>query len=227
MVHWKIEKSAFTVNLLEFKAPWSTLPILGESLVLVAAWSRQEGTGGGFFWIISLKQVERWAGAGSEAWPFFLNVRLSFSAALQGRREVACHTTETYGVTSTDMLQIKPVFTHTNCCFKYGYRYVYLAKRDIAAVLAMFTTLDMWGIFELVWMTPASPQPKAASSAACKRRKLIIKIQICNCTPAPTPKGAIITGITLGTSVGCVCLSRASKLRVQWVKYTHLVILHL
>ncbi len=117
MVHWKTEKSASTVNLQEFEALWSTLPTLGESLVLVAAWSRQEGTGGGFFWIISLKQVEKWAGAGSEAWPFFLSVRLSFSAALQGRREVACHTTETYGVASTDMLQIKPVFTHTNCCF--------------------------------------------------------------------------------------------------------------
>lgn len=54
-------------------------------MVLVAAWSRQEGTGGGFFWMISLKQVEKCAGAGSVAWPFFLDVRLSFSAALQGR----------------------------------------------------------------------------------------------------------------------------------------------
>ena len=58
-------------------------------MVRVAAWSRQEGTGGGFFWTISLKQVERWEGAGSEAWPFFLNVRLSFSAALQGKKELA------------------------------------------------------------------------------------------------------------------------------------------
>lgn len=104
-------------------------------------------------------------------------------------------------------------YTH-QLLFYYRYRYVYLAKRDIAAVLAMVTTLDMWGIFELVCTTPASPQPRAASSAACKRRKLIIKIQICNCTPAPSPKGAIITGITLGTSVGCVCLTRASRLRV-------------
>lgn len=43
-------------NMMESEA--HTLPTLGESLVLVAAWSRQGGTGTGFFWISSLKQVE-------------------------------------------------------------------------------------------------------------------------------------------------------------------------
>ena len=68
----------------------------------------------------------------------------------------------------------------------------------------MVTTLDMWGIFELVCTIPAPPQPRAvASSAACKGRELIIKIQIYNCTPAaPTPKGAIIMGITLRDTCG-------------------------
>lgn len=183
----------------------------------MAAWSRQEGTGGGFFWISSLKQVERWAGAGSEAWPFFLDVRLSFSAALRGRREVTCHTAETYGVTRYRRRR-RYIFTHSNFCFTLDY--IYLAKRDIAAVLAMVTTLDMWGIFELVCTIPASPQPSAASSAACSQRKLIIKIQIYNCTPAPTPKGAIISGITLGTGAGCVWLSRTCRLTAQWVKHT-------
>lgn len=73
-------------------------------------------------------------------------------------------------------------------------------------------------------MIPASPQPNAVSSAACQGRKLIIKIKICNCTSAPTPKGAIITGITPGMSVGCVSLSRASRLTAHWVKHIPLVI---
>lgn len=90
LVTFRIVKHPYALsnNLVEFKGccSSSTLPRLGESLVLVAAWSRQGGTAGGFFWISSLKQVERWAGAGSEAWPFFLDVRLSFSAALQGEK---------------------------------------------------------------------------------------------------------------------------------------------
>lgn len=45
------------------------------------------------------------------------------------------------------------------------------------------------------------------------------KFQIYNCAPAPSPKGAIISGLTLGTSAGCVWLSRASRLTVQWVKH--------
>lgn len=36
-----------------------TFPTFGKSLVLVAACRRQEGTGGGLFWISSMKQVER------------------------------------------------------------------------------------------------------------------------------------------------------------------------
>lgn len=43
---------------------------------------------------------------------------------------------------------------------------VYLARRDMAAVFAMFTTLDIGGILELVCTIPASRQPGAASSAA-------------------------------------------------------------
>lgn len=76
----------------------------------------------------------------------------------------------------------------------------YLARRDMAAVLAMFTTLDIGGILELGCTIPAWRQPSVASSAACQGRQLIIKTQICNCAPAPTPKGPIITGITPGTN---------------------------
>lgn len=57
--HWHSIYRAPTVTLLECEAQRSTLATLGESLVLVAAWSRQEGTAGGFFWISSLKQVDK------------------------------------------------------------------------------------------------------------------------------------------------------------------------
>lgn len=56
---WFTEKVTYVYIYCESSGILSTLPTLGESLVLVAAWSRQEGTGGGFFWISSLKQVER------------------------------------------------------------------------------------------------------------------------------------------------------------------------
>lgn len=108
----------------KFAAQCSTLPTLGESLVLVAAWSRQEGTGGGFFWISSLKQVEKWAGAGSEAWPFFLNVRLSFSAALQRNREVACYSTGTCGVTRKR--HVAALRTHSNAVYFASVRNLFL-----------------------------------------------------------------------------------------------------
>lgn len=56
---WFTEKVTYVYISCESSGILSTLPTVGESLVLVAAWSRQEGTGGGFFWISSLKQVER------------------------------------------------------------------------------------------------------------------------------------------------------------------------
>lgn len=78
----------------------------------------------------------------------------------------------------------------------------YLANRDIAAVLAMFTTLEMWGIFELVCTVPALPQARVASSAACWGRALIIKIQMCNCTPAAPFKRGYYPGYYSGDLMG-------------------------
>ena len=70
------------------KRPWSTLPTLGESLVLAAAWRIAEGTGGGLFWITPMKQVGGRLGHGSEPRPFLLVDRFNFWAALreEGRR---------------------------------------------------------------------------------------------------------------------------------------------
>lgn len=72
----------------------------------------------------------------------------------------------------------------------------------------MFTTLDIGGILELGCTIPASRQPNTVSSAACQEKQLIIKTQIYNCSPAPTPKGAIIKGITLGTNKHGVHLAK-------------------
>lgn len=85
---------------------------------------------------------------------------------------------------------------------------LYLARRDMAAVLAMFTTLDMGGILELGCTAPASRQPSAASSAACRERQLVRKTQIHNYAPAPTPRGAFIKGATLGTEKDGVHLAK-------------------
>lgn len=64
----------------------------------------------------------------------------------------------------------------------------------------------------------AAPRSGIICSLRAKRAHYK-KFQIYNCAPAPGPKGAIISGITLGTSAGCVWLSRASRLTVQWVKH--------
>lgn len=73
-------------------------------MVLVAACRRQEGTGGGVFWTISLKQVEKCAGARSEARLFFLDVRLSFCAALYGGKDGRSHHYNSWCVHSITLL---------------------------------------------------------------------------------------------------------------------------
>lgn len=45
----------------------------------------------------------------------------------------------------------------------------YLARKDMAAVLAMVTTLEMFWILELVCKITALPELSAESSAACQR----------------------------------------------------------
>lgn len=98
---------------------------------------------------------------------FFPQCQIELLCGPTGKKGVTHDTAETYGVSWWRYNVIRELLFRS--------RFIYLDKRDIAAVLAMFTTLDMWGIFELVCTIPALPQPSPASSAACEKRKLIIK----------------------------------------------------